>query len=524
LSPHALEAMSEQSGFIATLLPLLPKAKFRRKLLTLTPLSLSTFVVLILCLKGVRGQSLIPSTPSSLCGTNTTQGVCLTVPQHNCSEIRECHKCILYNNITRCGWCDYGSGSGLGQCMEGGDAGPSVVENSSHPKSELCEKENWYFNSCPSCNCNGHSTCLLGTSECRQPCNNLTEGSHCQWCQPTYWGNAINGGMCNPCKCNPYHSYHLCNRETGKCHCTTKGVIGDACDRCDEPNHYLMIEGSCFYNLTIDFQYTFNLSKNDDKYLYRINFMTVPMKTDVDVDFTISCSRTALVNISIGSNTLPIRQLYDLLECGSFKLRFPHDEHLFGAASPASTTFYVNVFRFETPFILQISFSQHRTLDLLQFFVTFSSCFLTLLIISAILWKIKQKYDMYRRRQQLFLELQNMASRPFAGITLEVEKELEAKANEPFISSKNNPTPIALEPTATGKAAVLSVIVRLPTAGTGSIPLGTTGLAIASALVSLDPRLVRESRVETNNSSSCKHCVSVNTKCISPETGTPGVL
>lgn len=132
------------------------------------------------------------------------------------------------------------------------------------------------------------------------------------------------------------------------------------------------------------------MSKSDDRYFTRINFMNVPMKPDVDVDFTIQCSETALVNISIGSckallstveeprvdrdgvlstATLPIRMLQERVECNSFKLRFSHDEHLFGIEN---TTFYVNVFGFTTPFVLQISFSQHRTLDLLQFFVTFS--------------------------------------------------------------------------------------------------------------------------------------------------------
>lgn len=185
--------------------------------------------------------------------------------------------------------------------------------------------------------------------------------------------------------------------------------------------------------------------------------------------------------------------LYDVVDCGSQKIRFSHDEHLFGVEN---TTFYVNVFRFETPFVLQISFSQHRTLDLLQFFVTFSSCFLTLLIIAAILWKIKQKYDMYRRRQQLFLELQNMASRPFAGIILHLEKEAAVSEEQPFLPAlHNNPTPVALEPCSTGKSAVLSLVVRLPTGGTGSVPPGQTGLAIASALVSLgtlDHRFARE--------------------------------
>ena len=36
------------------------------------------------------------------------------------------------------------------------------------------------------------------------------------------------------------------------------------------------------------------------------------------------------------------------------------------------------------------------------------SCFLALLLIAAILWKIKQKYDRYRRRQRLFVEMEQV--------------------------------------------------------------------------------------------------------------------
>lgn len=108
------------------------------------------------------------------------------------------------------------------------------------------------------------------------------------------------------------------------------------------------------------------------------------------------------------------RPLYDSLACGNIKLRFTHDEHFFNVVN---ATFFVKVFNFRTPFVLQISFSQHRNLDILQFFLTFSrlvvlfaqkgrflliflfSCFLALLIIAAVLWKIKQKYELYRRRQ-----------------------------------------------------------------------------------------------------------------------------
>jgi hypothetical protein len=264
------------------------------------------------------------------------------------------------------------------------------------------------------------------------------------------------------------------------------------------------------------------MSKSDDRYFTKINFMNVPQKPDVDVDFTITCSETAIVNISIGSATLPLRILQERIECGTYKARYNHDEHLFGIAN---TTFYVNVYSFTTPFVLQISFSQHRTLDLLQFFVTFSSCFLTLLIIAAILWKIKQKYDMYRRRQQLFLELEHMASRPFAGLVVELEREPPVEdVDEPLLPMKgNNPTPIALEPCSAGKAAILSLIIRLPTGGTGAVPPGQTGLAVASAIVSLGT-------LDQKNSKDVVDLVSANSKgsnsakCVSPTTANHSVV
>ncbi|RWS07892.1 attractin-like protein, partial [Dinothrombium tinctorium] len=369
--------------------------------------------------------------------------------------------------------------------LEGSAEAPYMWNGTHYNKAyNACPSKHWHFTSCPDCQCNGHSNCSRGSNVCQSPCQHLTEGNQCQYCKAGYYGNPINGGNCTACSCNN-HSVS-CDRHNGKCYCSTKGIVGHHCDRCDEQNHYFGIPtdgGTCYYNLTIDFQYTFNMSKADDRYFTKINFMNLPSKPDIDVDFSIQCSDNALVNISIGSATLPSKNLHENVECGNIKFRFPHDENLFGVEN---TTFYVNVFQFTTPFILQISFSQHRTLDLLQFFVTFSSCFLSLLIIAAVLWKIKQKYDMYRRRQQLFLELEHMASRPFAGIVLEVNNEShQASESSVPLLAKNNPTPIALEPCSSGKAAVLSLILRLPTGGYGCAPPGQTGLAIASALVSL---------------------------------------
>ena len=50
------------------------------------------------------------------------------------------------------------------------------------------------------------------------------------------------------------------------------------------------------------------------------------------------------------------------------------------------------------------------------------SCFLALLLIAAVLWKIKQKFDRYRRRQRLYVEMEQMASRPFGSVLVELEK------------------------------------------------------------------------------------------------------
>lgn len=56
------------------------------------------------------------------------------------------------------------------------------------------------------------------------------------WYFAGYHGNPVNGGKCTPCNCN--NRADDCNRESGKCYCTTKGIIGDQCEKCDTTNHY----------------------------------------------------------------------------------------------------------------------------------------------------------------------------------------------------------------------------------------------------------------------------------------------
>ena len=138
------------------------------------------------------------------------------------------------------------------------------------------------------------------------------------------------------------------------------------------------------------------------------------------------------------------------------------------------------------------------------------------------LWKIKQHYDMFRRRQRLFVEMEQMASRPFSQVSVlptgqklvnlmernislkwcylhtQVLVEIESREyNElsPAVENitaaprkrkkvvdrtvsqwsctlhrshyvlylQDSPSPIALEPCEGNRAAVLSLLVRLPT-------------------------------------------------------------
>uniref|UniRef100_A0A8D8ZS86 Attractin-like protein 1 n=1 Tax=Cacopsylla melanoneura TaxID=428564 RepID=A0A8D8ZS86_9HEMI len=482
----------------------------------------------------------------------TQQGRCRTFPGKSaCSFYKSCSEC---RDDPECGWCDDGSGTGLGVCMPGGNHGPY--------SNEMCISSSWYFTTCPPCQCNGHATCDPANSSLCLPCSNLTAGPHCEKCINGYYGSPLNGGKCHVCDCN--EQGQKCNPETGKCFCTTKGIIGDHCERCDTANHYLgdpQHHGSCFYDLTIDYQFTFNLSKREDQYYTQINFRNIPPKHDVDADFTIHCSVPSKMNITIKTATSPEKSIVTGQNCTGtlFKTRFLKSEHKFGVEDNITlTTFYVYVYDFKAPLWISISFSQYPKLNLQQFFITFSSCFLLLLLVAAILWKIKQKYDLYRRRQRLFVEMEQMASRPFAQIVVEVENRSypqtsstkqsvvppatspgdptggaavvatsPAEPGKPssFIlpvlsgqpppplppkkrkkgsssggggvgtggSSSEAPSPIALEPCAGNRAAVLSLLIRLPTGGQPYTPSGqSAGLALASALVSLGNNATRK--------------------------------
>ncbi|XP_050787085.1 basement membrane-specific heparan sulfate proteoglycan core protein isoform X3 [Gopherus flavomarginatus] len=98
-----------------------------------------------------------------------------------------------------------------------------------------------YLGTCERCDCSGHSgECDAETGDC-QNCQDNTEGTRCERCQPGYYGDARQGTPtdCQPCPC---HGPYATSQATKTCFldmdgqptcdaCTT-GYVGRQCQRC----------------------------------------------------------------------------------------------------------------------------------------------------------------------------------------------------------------------------------------------------------------------------------------------------
>ncbi|XP_075873521.1 attractin isoform X2 [Nelusetta ayraudi] len=359
----------------------------------------------------VDSNAYVASFPFGQCMEWCTMNTC---PPENCSGYRTCAQCL---DQPGCGWCTDPSNTGRGQCMEGSYRGPfqtAVPAPSTQPgvpaaasqpalNTSMCPsigeaKYNWSFIYCPACQCNGHSQCV-NQSVCEQ-CEDLTTGRHCDSCISGFYGDPTNGGSCQPCKCNGHAG--MCNPNNGKCFCTTKGIKGDRCHLCEVENRYQgnPLKGTCYYTLLIDYQFTFSLSQEDDRYYTAINFVATPEEPNRDLDMFINASKNFNLNITwatsfTGTQTgeeIPIVSRSNIKE---FKDSFSNEN--FDFRNSPNITFFVYVSNFTWPIKIQVSpcthiaFSQHSNfMDLVQFFVTFFSCFLSLLLVAAVVWKIKQ--------------------------------------------------------------------------------------------------------------------------------------
>lgn len=127
-------------------------------------------------------------------------------------------------------------------------------------------------------------------------------------------------------------------------------------------------------------------------------------------------------------------------------------------------------------------------IDLFVFFSVFFSCFFLFLAICVIVWKTKQMIDMQRTRHRRQLEMEHMASRPFARSLVLFDAYPSSVITPPVIprrrvtktnskyslatSAYNNSVhpaeatfhinPLALEPTCDGTAVVSTFMFQLP--------------------------------------------------------------
>uniref|UniRef100_A0A673JY38 Attractin-like protein 1 n=1 Tax=Sinocyclocheilus rhinocerous TaxID=307959 RepID=A0A673JY38_9TELE len=397
----------------------------------------------------------------------------------NCSGHRTCGQCLEHPD---CGWCGDPTDTGQGQCIEGSYRGPmrSLSRQSQERvlDTSICSREkgyDWAYITCPACQCNGHSTCVNG-SVCEQ-CKNLTTGPQCQICLPGYYGDPTNGGKCQACRCNNHAN--MCHSSSGKCYCSTKGVKGDQCQLCDSENRYLgnPLRGTCYYNLLIDYQFTFSLLQEDDQHYTAINFMATPEETNKNLDMSINASNNFNLTItwSIGSTAGMISgEEFPIVSKTNIKeYRDSFSSETFSFLANPNITFHVYVSNFSWPIKIQISFSQHSSImDLVQFFVTFFSCFLSLLLVAAVVWKVKQMCWASRRREQLMREHQQMASRPFAYVTVALEAPEE---EEELLQGQVEAGPLAVEPCSGNCAAVQTLLMSLPRSSSGAPPPGQCG-------------------------------------------------
>ena len=388
---------------------------------------------------------------------------------------------------------------GYGVCM---DAITNL--NNDYTSKSYCKEPNWHFDSCPLCECNGHSICNYNLSRCLS-CMNSTSGSRCEKCADGYFGNALNNGICNKCECNS--QANSCDPNDGRCFCFTKGVTGVSCSSCEYPRYSgnpSEPNGTCFYDLTIDYQFTFNLNKETDKYYNQIHFSNNPTRFDDDIDMTIKCIKHAdgLFNvtyivwydydlphlstmlppstnttISLSSFHTNEIQLLNSINCTSNEYKYTftskddsyylsNSDSLANMKNIKNRTFFVYVYNFKTPIVIQISFTHKTRIQLLHFFITFFGCFLTLLAIAFILWKSKQRYDRYRRQRRLIIEMKQMASRPFSKLYIDLNSN--DTQNENTIKNQELVMPVAIQPLINNKTAVLTVLLQLPD-GSGAL-------------------------------------------------------
>ncbi|XP_038070989.1 attractin-like isoform X2 [Patiria miniata] len=463
----------------------------------------------------INSNSYITSFPYGLCWEwHTNQKNC---PVTNCSLYQTCDSC---HEDPHCGWCDSGDMTGIGTCKEGSLTGPVKVDDAGDAVVDmgLCPAESWFFFDCPSCQCNGHSRCVNETTSICENCQNNTTGPECEICAEGYFGDALNGGSCTPCECNNHGT--LCDNYGGRCYCNTKGVTGPTCDSCDIQQNYYgnpLNSGTCYYKLSMNYEYTFNLSSNDDLYLTMINLMTSPGVSNRDIEFILQVGKNINMNITYRTNGMPgiEREIVFRANVDYYTTTLSASDYNF--EDEANTTFYVYLSNFTVPLSFKVSVRQRfLLLNLLEFLVVFFSCFLSFLLFFVVGWKVKQRCDSFRRQQNRAVELAVMARRPFATVNLVIENTVP-----PDIvagTKKKYPLAFSTENCSDSKAQVATLFMQMPMPDGDKVPYGQTRFCLASALVQAKAKKGerRNSHQKTETREPVRSEACLNNACTTP--------
>ncbi|XP_063164057.1 laminin subunit beta-1 [Candoia aspera] len=127
---------------------------------------------------------------------------------------------------------------------------------------------------CQPCQCNNHvdssdpEACNKKTGLCLK-CLYHTQGEHCQECKPGYYGWALQQG-CRKCTCNYLGTVRQrcsssedceCEKETGQCQCLPN-VVGQNCDHC-APNTWQLSSGTGCEPCACNPEHSFGTSCNE---------------------------------------------------------------------------------------------------------------------------------------------------------------------------------------------------------------------------------------------------------------------
>ncbi|XP_057306057.1 attractin-like protein 1 isoform X1 [Hydractinia symbiolongicarpus] len=389
-------------------------------------------------------------------------GVCKAT---RCELQTTCQKCFKHPG---CGWCDDGTNTGIGRCMAGTDSHP--IGNST------CPTEHWSFTECPACHCNGHSTCFNGTNECIK-CFGNVEGKHCEMCIKGYYGDPTNNGTCKECQCNGHTK--ACT-EKGECTCNMRGAIGTHCEKCDSSKNFQGNStngGMCYSRLSVDFQYTTNLTRT-----IIAGFTGKPRSQKKDFRFEIIkvAGGTAYLNLTIHYANGKFTSVRRATTIENIQVNLDEDSYVYDSAAELRAIVYG--WQEDEYFSFKISYSHPPPeFDLVYFLIMFLIVFCSLLIVLIVLWKIKQRYDIYRHSRRQRQEHQERISRPFKSFTVLLP-------DKSSLFEKVQPNPVACENLANEQLAIVSFIMQLPTDEHGCTPSGQSGLCIGSVLTTTHRR------------------------------------